>query len=78
MILFLFDEKCETKKEVIFSTGECESVLSTFSTPPSIKMIKKEGELASYSRVRSLLSLPRPRISKAPLAWGKMGIRKLD
>lgn len=26
---------------------------------PSIKIIKKEGELASYSRVRSLPSLPR-------------------
>jgi len=35
MILFpyLFDEKCETKKEPIFSTGKCESVLSTFSIP---------------------------------------------
>lgn len=35
LFLYLFDEKCE-------------SVLSTFF---SIKMIKKEGELASYSRV---------------------------
>jgi hypothetical protein len=60
MILFsyLFDEKCETKKEPIFSTGKCESLLSTFSIP-SIKIIKKEGKLASYSRVRSLPSLPR-------------------
>lgn len=35
MILFpyLFDEKCKTKKEPIFSTGKCESVLSTFSIP---------------------------------------------
>lgn len=41
------------------STGECESVLSTLSTPLSQKMIKKEGELASYSRVQSLPSLPR-------------------
>ena len=30
MILFLF---VETKKEPIFSTGKCESVLSTFSIP---------------------------------------------
>ena len=30
-----------------------------FLHPPSIKMIKKEGELASYSHVRSLPSLPR-------------------
>ncbi|KAK3426456.1 hypothetical protein EUGRSUZ_F02904 [Eucalyptus grandis] len=44
------------KKEPIFSIGECESILSTFSTP-SMKMIKKEGKLASY--VRSLPFLPR-------------------
>lgn len=35
MIIFpyLFDEKCETKKEPLFSTGKCESLLSTFSIP---------------------------------------------
>lgn len=54
---YLFDEKCETKKELIFSTGKCESVLSTFSIP--LYQNKKKGELASYSRVRSLPSLPR-------------------
>lgn len=59
MILFpyLFDEKCKTKKEPIFSTGKCESVLSTFSIP--LYQNDQEGELASYSRVRSLPSLPR-------------------
>lgn len=36
MILFpyLFDEKFETKKEPLFSTGKCESLLSTFPIPP--------------------------------------------
>ena len=38
---------------------EKEYVLYTFSIPPSIKMIKKEGKLASYSRLRSLPSLTR-------------------
>ena len=36
---------------------ECESVLSTFSIP---LYQKKEGELASYSRVRSLPSISAP------------------
>lgn len=33
IFFFSRDEKCETKKELIFSTGKCESVLSTFSIP---------------------------------------------
>ena len=33
LFLYLFDEKCETKKEPLFSTGKCESVLNTFSIP---------------------------------------------
>ena len=33
LFLYLFDDKCETKKEPIFSIGKCESVLSTFSIP---------------------------------------------
>ena len=46
---YLFDEKCKTKKEPIFSTGKCESVLSTFSIPlyQTNKMIKKVGFLLS-------------------------------
>lgn len=56
MILFLFDEKCETKKEPRLGNA---SLFCPLSPSPSIKMIKKEGELASYSRVRSLPSLPR-------------------
>lgn len=53
MILFpyLFDEKFETKKEPLFSTGKCESLLSTFPIPPPIKMIKKVTRVTSYSRV---------------------------
>lgn len=50
MILFLFDEKFETKKEPLFSTGKYESLLSTFPIPP-IKMIKKVTRVTSYSRV---------------------------
>ena len=47
LFLYLFDEKCETKKEPIFSTGKCESVLSTFSIPLYKNDEKREGELAS-------------------------------
>ncbi len=36
------------------------SLFCPLSPSPSIKMIKKEGELASYSRVRSLPSISAP------------------
>ena len=99
------------KRNPSFRLGNA-SLFCPLSPSLSIKMIKKEGELASYSRVRSLPSLPRslspmlkkglepcrewggakdlplnsasrgstlpPWISKAPLAWAKMGIGNKD
>lgn len=60
MILFpyLFDEKCKTKKEPIFSTGKCKSVLSTFSIP--LYQNDREGELASYLFSCSISSISAP------------------
>lgn len=40
----MFDEKFETKKEPLFSTGKYESLLSTFP----IKMIKKKGHKSDF------------------------------
>lgn len=48
LFLYLFDEKCETKKEPRLGNA---SLFCPLSPSPSIKIIKKEGELASYSRV---------------------------
>lgn len=46
------------KRNPSFRLGNA-SLFCPLSPSLSIKMIKKEGELASYSRVRSLPSLPR-------------------
>lgn len=60
MILFpyLFDEKCKTKKEPIFSTGKCESVLSTFSIP--LYQNDQKGRRACFLFSCSISSISAP------------------
>ncbi|GAU48484.1 hypothetical protein TSUD_291690 [Trifolium subterraneum] len=58
-ILFFFrDEKCKTKKEPIFSTGKCESVLSTFSIP--LYQNDKKGRRACFLFSCSISSISAP------------------
>lgn len=68
MILFpyLFDEKFETKREPLFSTGKCESLLSTFATPLS-KWSKRSQEWLLIP----VFDLFHPCLARCHLCWRK-------
>jgi hypothetical protein len=72
MILFLFDEKCETKKEPSEKTTSANAAFEPLSCS-----LRSSLRLLGNASLFCPLSPP-PRSCKAPLAWAKMGIRKLD